>query len=106
MKMKHIIALCLVLTILLPSTAFAATSSTTASPKLSIKVVTSGKTATASYTYSGPKEYYRTWNFGDGFTCHCTTRSHTYAKHGTYKVSLTLYTKDKHTYTTYKYIKV
>jgi PKD repeat protein len=104
MKMKHIIALCLVLTLLLPSTAFAATS--TASPKPSIKVVTSGKTATASYSYSGPKEYYHTWNFGDGFTCHCTKRSHTYAKHGTYKVSLTLYTRDKHTYTTYKYIKV
>lgn len=105
MKMKHIIALCLVLTILMPSTAFAATSST-ATPKLTIKVVTSGKTATASYSYSGPAERTHTWDFGDGFTCHCTKRSHTYAKHGTYKVSMKLVTKTGKTVTAYKYVKV
>jgi hypothetical protein len=58
MKMKHIIALCLVLTLLLPSTAFAATSSTTSPVKLNFKVITSpATTVTAHYTYSGPKEY-------------------------------------------------
>jgi PKD repeat protein len=92
MKMKSIIALCLVLALVLPSTAFAATSpnaSFTASPtsgyaplKVSFKY-TGGSTGITS----------KLWTFGDGATCKtCLRPSHTYQKAGTYKVTLTIKT--------------
>jgi hypothetical protein len=89
-KIKHIIALCLVLLIVLPSTALAASSSHPA--KVNIKVIHAkqSKTVTVYYTLSGAKERLpHTWNFGDGFKCHCKHRTHTYKKHGTYKISIT-----------------
>ncbi|MDQ1255325.1 MAG: hypothetical protein QG646_4604 [Euryarchaeota archaeon] len=105
MKMKHIIALCLVLTLLLPSTAFAATS--TATPKLTVKVVKNGgTTVTAYYTYSGPAERYHQWNFNNFFKCNCNHRTYTFAKHGTYKVSIDLYTKNGKKYTAYQKVTV
>jgi len=92
MKMKHIIALCLILALVLPSTA-AATSS---QPKLVMHVApTSGKAplkVTFSYTLTGAKEASHTWYMGNGFSCHCTHRTYTYTKSGTYTVKLVLKT--------------
>lgn len=93
--MKHIIALCLVLALVLPSTALGATSASASHPaKVSITVVNHGsKTVTAYYTLTGAKEKLpHTWNFGDGFTCHCKHRTHTYKNHGTYKICISLKT--------------
>jgi PKD repeat protein len=92
MKMKHIIALCLVFALVLPSTALAATApnaSFTASPtsgyaplKVSFKY-TGGTTGITS----------KLWNFGDGTTCKtCLKPNHIYQKAGTYKVTLTIKT--------------
>ena len=90
MKMKHIIALCLVLALVLPTTALAASSQPA---KVSIKVINHGqKTVTAYYTLTGAKELSHTWSFGDGFSCHCVHRTHTYKYHGTYNICITLKT--------------
>jgi PKD repeat protein len=93
MKMKHIIALCLVLALVLPSTALA-TSSNGQPAKVGIKLIHPRPlTVTAYYSLSGAKEILsHTWNFGDGFTCHCIYRTHTYKKHGTYTISITVKT--------------
>jgi hypothetical protein len=96
MKMKHIIALCLVLALVLPSTALAASSSHHPA-KVNIKVIHTNqpKTVTVYYSLSGVKEKLpHTWNFGDGFTCHCIHRTHIYKRHGTYKISITAKTTD------------
>jgi hypothetical protein len=107
MKIKHIIAICLVLALVLPSTAFAASNSKVQQPAVSIKVINHGsKTVTAYYTLTGAKEINHTFNFGDGFTCHCKHRTHTYAKHGTYKVSISVKTTSGKTITAYKMVKV
>jgi hypothetical protein len=106
-KIKHIIAICLVLALVLPSTAFAASNSKVQHPAVSIKVVNNGyKTVTASYTFTGATEKIHTFNFGDGFTCHCKHRTHTYKHHGTYKVSISLKTTSGKTCTAYKWVKV
>jgi hypothetical protein len=90
MKMKHIIALCIVFALVLPSTALA---SGNQPAKVNIKVVNQGhKTVTVSYTLTGAKELNHTWSFGDGFTCHCKHRTHTYKNHGTYNICITLKT--------------
>ena len=89
MKIKHIIALCLVLTIVLPSTALAASNQ----QKVNIYLVNQGSnTVTASYALQGATEQIHTFNFGDGFTCHCKHRTHTYNKSGTYKICISLET--------------
>jgi PKD repeat protein len=106
MKMKHIIALCLVLALVLPSTALGATSASHPA-KVSITVVNHGsKTVTAYYSLTGAKEVGHTWKFGDGFSCHCKHRTHTYKKHGTYKVSISLKTTSGKTLTASKLVKV
>ena len=107
MKIKHIIALCLVFALVLPSTALAASNSHPA--KLSIRVVNTNepKTVTAYYSLSGAEEILpHTWNFGDGFTCHCIHRTHTYKHHGTYKISLTARTTNGRTLKAYKTVTV
>ncbi len=95
MKMKHIIAFCLVLSLVLPSTALAATNSNV-QPKLIMHVApTSGKAplkVTFSYTLTGAKEAYHTWYMGTGFSCHCSHRTYTYTKPGTYTAKLVLKT--------------
>ena len=102
MKMKPIIALCLVLVLVLPSTALA-----TSPAKVAIHVVNHGsKTVTASYTLTGAKEVGHTWSFGDGFTCHCKHRTHTYSKHGTYKICISLKTTGGKTLTACKTVTV
>jgi len=108
-KIKHIIALCLVLLIVMPTTAFAATNTATAK-KSQVKITVtkpSSMTARASYTCgSGIKEVSHTFYFGDGFSCHCKHRTHTYKKHGTYTVKIVLKATNGKTYTDYKVIKV
>lgn len=107
MKMKHIIALCLVFALVMPSTAFAATSTT---PKLTIKASpTSGKaplTVSFSYTFTGAKELSHTWYMGTGFSCHCKHRTYTYTKPGTYTAKLVLKTTTGKTITATKKIYV
>ena len=106
MKMKHIIALCLVLALVLPSTALGATSASHPA-KVRITVVNHGsQTVTAYYSLTGAKEVGHTWKFGDGFSCHCKHRTHTYKKHGTYKVSISLKTTSGKTLTASKLVKV
>jgi hypothetical protein len=96
MKMKQIIALCLVLALVLPSTALAASSSSSHHPaKVNIKVIHTNqpKTVTVYYSLSGAKEKFpHAWNFGDGFKCHCIHRTHTYKRHITQKISITVKT--------------
>lgn len=107
MKIKHIIALCLVLALVLPSTALASSSHHPA--KVNIKVVHSKqpKTVTVYYTLSGAAERLpHTWNFGDGFTCHCKHRTHTYKHHGTYKISITAKTTGGKTLRASKWVTV
>jgi PKD repeat protein len=93
MKMKNILALCLIFALVLPSTTLAASSST---PKLTIhESPTSGKaplTVKISYTLTGAKEKSHTWYLGDGFSCHCTSRTYTYKHPGTYTITLKLTT--------------
>jgi PKD repeat protein len=92
-KIKHIIAICLVLALVLPSTALAATNST---PKLIIHASpTQGKAplkVVISYTLIGANEKSHTWYLGDGFSCHCTHRTYTYKNPGTYTITLNLKT--------------
>lgn len=108
MKMKHIIALCLVLALVLPSTAVAATNPV--QPKLVMHVApTSGKAplkVTFSYTLTGAKEASHTWYMGNGFSCHCTHRTYTYTKPGTYTAKLVLKTTTGKILTTTKTIHV
>lgn len=93
MKMKSILALCLIFVLVLPSTAFAATSSPNASFTAS---PTSGYAPLkVSFKYTGGTTGItsKLWNFGDGATCTtCFHPSHTYKKAGTYKVTLTIKT--------------
>jgi len=90
LNIKHIMALCLIFALVLPSTALAAS---TQPAKVSINVVSHGsKTVTVSYTLKGAKEVGHTWSFGDGFTCHCTHRTYTYKNHGKYNICITLKT--------------
>ena len=97
--MKHILALCLVLAMVLPSTAFAASNQPANNPaKVSITIVNHGsKTVTAYYKLTGATELGHTWSFGDGFTCHCIHRTHTYKYHGTYTICITLKTTNGQT---------
>jgi PKD repeat protein len=92
-KIKHIIAICLVLALVLPSTAFAAAVST---PTLKIQASKySGKaplTTVVSYSLTGAKELNHTWYLGTGFSCHCHHRTYTYTKPGTYTVTCKLKT--------------
>ena len=89
-------ALCLIFALVLPSTAFAAGNQPT--PKVSINVINHGqKTVTVSYTLTNARELGHTWSFGDGFTCHCIHRTHTYKYHGTYNICITLKTTTGHT---------
>lgn len=89
MKIKHIIALCLVFAILLPSTALAATV-----PNASFKPsATSGYAPLkVTFTYTGGSTTGITshlWTYGDGATCRtCWHPSHTYTKPGKYKSTL------------------
>jgi hypothetical protein len=109
LKIKHIIALCLVLLIVMPTTAFAATNTATAknSPVKIIVTKPSSMAARAAYTCGpGIKEVSHTFYFGDGFSCHCKHRTHKYQKHGTYKVKIVLKATNGKTYTDYKVIKV
>ncbi len=91
MKIKHIIALCLVFALVLPSTALAAGNHAKNTAKVNINVAHPRPlTVTVHYTLTGAKEKFpHTWNFGDGFKCHCIHRTHTYKHHGTYTISLT-----------------
>lgn len=93
MKIKHIITLCLVLALVLPSTALAATS-----PNASFKPSTTSGYAPLKVTFtytggstSGIKSH--VWNYGDGATCQtCWHPSHIYTKAGKYKATLTVKT--------------
>jgi PKD repeat protein len=93
-KIKHIIAICLVLALVLPSTAFAASSAQT--PTLKIKASkysgTAPLTTVVSYSLTGAKELSHTWYLGTGFSCHCHHRTYTYTKPGTYTVTCKLKT--------------
>jgi PKD repeat protein len=105
MKMKYIIALCLVLSLVLPSTALAA------QPNSSFK--TSPTTGYAPvkviFTYTGGSTagvISHVWNYGDGATCRtCWHPYHIYKKAGTYKATLTVKTA-KGSSTTAHYIVV
>ncbi len=93
MKIKHIITLCLVLALVLPSTALAATP-----PDASFKPSTTSGYAPlkVSFKYtggstSGVKSHL--WTYGDGATCQtCWRPSHVYTKPGKYKATLTVKT--------------
>lgn len=104
--MKHIIAISLVLILLLPYTAFAATTPTT-----SFKPNKSSGYAPlkVTFTYTGGSTKLvksHVWNYGDGHTCKtCWHPSNTFTKPGKYKVSLTIKTA-KGTSTKYTYITV
>ena len=91
MKMKHIIALCLVFALVLPSTALAASQ-----PALSIKSTkysgTAPLTVTLTYTLSGANELTHRWYLGDGFSCPCHQRTYTYKNPGLYTVTMKLKT--------------
>lgn len=93
MKIKHIVTLCLVLALVLPSTALAYTS-----PNASFKPSTTSGYAPlkVTFTYTGGSTAGITshiWRYGDGATCQtCWHPSHTYLKAGTYKVTLTVKT--------------
>ncbi len=94
-------ALCLIFALVLPSAALASASST---PKLTIHasptVGTAPLTVKISYTLAGAKEKSHTWYLGDGFSCHCTSRTYTYKHPGTYKITLKLITTTGKTLTT------
>ena len=97
-------ALCLIFALVLPSAALAASNQPA---KVSIYAVNHGpKTVTASYTLTGATEQIHTFNFGDGFTCHCKHRTHTYSKHGTYKICISLKTTGGKTLTACKTVTV
>jgi hypothetical protein len=97
-------ALCLIFALVLPSTALAASNQPA---KVSINVVNHGSnTVTASYALTGATEQIHTFNFGDGFTCHCKHRTHTYSKHGTYKICISLKTTGGKTLTACKTVTV
>jgi PKD repeat protein len=91
-KIKHIRAICLVLALVLPTTALAAAST----PTLKIQASKySGKapfTTVVSYSLTGAKEVNHTWYLGTGFSCHCHQRTYTYTKPGTYTVTCKLKT--------------
>lgn len=111
MKMKHIIALCLVLALLMPSTAFAASTTKTKQAPLTIKVVQDTKNpmkVTASYKLNTAlyKERNHTWYFGNEFSCHCTKRTYTFKHHGTKTIKIVLMTTKGTKLTASKTIKV
>lgn len=97
MKIKHIIALCLVLVLVMPTTALAA------SPQLTIKSTKYSGPAplsvTVSYTLTGAKELNHRWYLGDGFSCPCHQRTYTYKYPGTYTVTMKLKTTTGQTLT-------
>lgn len=103
------IAICLVLAIIMPTTAFAATNTATAKNSQVKITVTKPNSMTARAAYicgSGIREAGHTFYFGDGFSCHCKHRTHTYKKHGTYKVRIVLKDINGKTYTNSKTITV
>ncbi len=90
--------------LVLPSAALASSSQPA---QVSIHAVNQGsKTVTASYTLTGATEQIHTFNFGDGFTCHCKHRTHTYNKSGTYKICISLKTTGGKTVTACKTVTV
>ena len=90
MKIKSIIALCLVLVLLMPSTALAAL------PNASFKTSTTAGYAPlkVTFTYTGGSTagvISHIWRYGDGATCQtCWNPYHIYTKPGTYKATLTV----------------
>lgn len=97
-------ALCLMFALVLPSAALA---SSNQPAQVSIHAVNHGsKTVTASYTLTGATEQIHTFNFGDGFTCHCKDKTHTYNKPGTYKICISLKTTGGKTVTACKTVTV
>lgn len=91
MKIKHIIALCLVLTIVLPSTALAAVAP---APNLKASKTSGHAPLKVTFTYTGGSKTgvtYHKWSYGDGAYCvTCWHPTHVYTKRGTYTVSLTM----------------
>lgn len=92
-KIKHIITLCLVLALVLPSTALAATS-----PNASFKPSTTSGYAPlkVTFTYTGGSTagvISHKWTYGDGASCQtCWHPTHKYTKPGVYKATLTVKT--------------
>jgi PKD repeat protein len=90
-KIKYIITLCLVLSLVLPSTAFAVTP--TANFKPSVTAGYAPLKVKFTYTGSTAGVIAHKWTYGDGASCQtCWRPSHTYTKPGTYKATLTLRT--------------
>ncbi|RPJ77792.1 MAG: PKD domain-containing protein [Alphaproteobacteria bacterium] len=91
MKIKHIIALCLILTIVLPSTALA---TSLPSPNFKASKTSGHAPMKVTFTYTGGSKAGVTshkWSYGDGATCStCWHPSHVYTKRGIYTVSLTM----------------
>ncbi len=107
MKIKHILAIFLILTIVLPSTALAA-STPTASFKVSKNSGYAPLKVTFTYTGGNTKLVKsHVWSYGDGHTCKsCWHPSHTYTKPGKYKATLTINTaKGKISKSTYIIVK-
>lgn len=91
-KIKYIITLCLVLSLVLPSTALAATHSANFKPS-----VTAGYAPLkVTFTYTGGSTagvIAHKWTYGDGASCQtCWHPSHKYTKPGKYKATLTIRT--------------